>query len=71
MLNQTRPIVTLKIFVVTLFLAIWGWSQQPPDRQSQQGTRPRDAVVDAQTTKGVPIARPEQPKTEHDRSEYA
>jgi cytochrome c peroxidase len=68
MLNQTRSIVTLKIFVVTSFLAAWGWSQQPTDRRPPQGAPRRDAVVDAQTTQNVPITRPEQRKTEHDRS---
>src|SRR5262249_6020075 len=68
MLNQTRLIVTLKIFVVTLFLAVWAWSQQAPDRRSQQGTRPQGAVGGAQTTQRGPITRPEQRKTEHDRS---
>jgi cytochrome c peroxidase len=68
MLNQTRSIVTLKIFVVSSFLAAWGWSQQAPDRRQQQGTPKRDAVVDAQTTQNVPVTRPEQRKTEHDRS---
>jgi cytochrome c peroxidase len=69
MLKQTRSIVTLKIFVVILFLAAWGWSQQAPDRQRAQGTQTRDAVVDAQTTKDVPVTRPEQRKTEHDLSD--
>jgi len=69
MLKQTRSIVTLKIFVVILFLAAWGWSQQAPDRRAQQGNQTRDAVVDAQTTKDVPITRPEQRKTEHDLSD--
>src|SRR5262249_11434864 len=35
----------------------------------QQGTPKRDAVVDAQTTQNVPVTRPEQQKTEHDRSD--
>lgn len=69
MLNQTRLIVTLKIFVVTLFLAVWAWSQQAQDRRPPQGAPPRDAVVDAQTTRGVQVTRPEQRKTEHDRSD--
>jgi cytochrome c peroxidase len=69
MLKQTRSIVTLKIFVVILFLAAWGWSQQTPDKQRAQGTQTRDAVVDAQTTKDVPVTRPEQRKTEHDLSD--
>jgi cytochrome c peroxidase len=68
MLNQTRSIVTLKILVVISFLAAWGWSQQAPGRRQQQGTQRRDAVVDAQTTQNVPVTRPEQRKTEHDRS---
>src|SRR5262249_44839069 len=67
MLNQTRAIVTLKIFVIILFLAVWGWSQQPADRRPQGPPR-RDAVVDAQTTQTVPVTRPEQRKTEHDNS---
>ncbi|HEY6401877.1 MAG TPA: cytochrome B6 [Blastocatellia bacterium] len=67
MLNQTRSIITLKIFVVISFLAAWAWSQQAPNR-GQQGTPRRDAVVDAQTTQNVQITRPEQRKTEHDRS---
>src|SRR5262249_15926308 len=53
---------------VISFLAAWGWSQQAPDRRQQQGTPKRDAVVDAQTTQNVPVTRPEQRKTEHDRS---
>src|SRR5262245_11584189 len=69
MLNRTRSIAILKIIVVTLFLAAWGWSQQASDRRRPQGTQTRDAVVDAQTTKDVPVTRPEQRKTEHDRSE--
>src|SRR5262249_10220790 len=44
------------------------WSQQAPDRRRQQGTPSRDAVVDAQSTQNVPVTRPEQRKTEHDRS---
>jgi cytochrome c peroxidase len=67
MLNQTRSIVALKIFVVISFLSVWGWSQQAQNRRPQ-GTPRRDAVVDAQTTQNVPITRPEQQKTEHDRS---
>jgi cytochrome c peroxidase len=67
MLNQTRSIVALKIFVVISFLSAWGWSQQSQNRRPQ-GTPRRDAVVDAQTTQNVPITRPEQQKTEHDRS---
>jgi cytochrome c peroxidase len=69
MLKQTHSIITLKIFVVILFLAAWGWSQQAPDRRAPQGTQTRDAVVDAQTTKDVPVTRPEQRKTEHDLSD--
>src|SRR5262245_31433709 len=69
MLNQTRSIVILKIFVVISFLAAWGWSQQPQDRRQPQGAPRRDAVVDAQTTQNVPITRPEQRKTEHDLSD--
>jgi cytochrome c peroxidase len=69
MLNQTRSILALKIFAVTLFLAIWGWSQQAQDKRPPQGARTRDAVVDAQTTQSVPITRPEQRKTEHDLSD--
>src|SRR5690348_14239766 len=39
--------------------------QQPPE---PNGREPRDAVVDGQTHKSVPPARPEQRKTDHDRS---
>src|SRR5215475_6390949 len=69
MLNQTRSILALKIFVVTLFLAVWGWSQQAQDKRPPQGAPTRDAVVDAQTTQSVPITRPGQRKTEHDLSD--
>ena len=69
MLKQTRSIVAFKIFVVILFLAAWGWSQKAPDKQSAQGAQTPDAVVDAQTTKDVPVTRPEQRKTEHDLSD--
>jgi cytochrome c peroxidase len=69
MLKRTHSIITLKISVVILFMAAWGWSQQAPDRRVTQGTQTRDAVVDAQTTKDVPVTRPEQRKTEHDLSD--
>jgi cytochrome c peroxidase len=69
MLKQTHSIIILKISVVILFMAAWGWSQQAPDRRVTQGTQTRDTVVDAQTTKDVPVTRPEQRKTEHDLSD--
>ena len=53
-------LVTTSVVLVAVFVGI-GRSQQP--------TRPSaDAVQEAQTARDVPLARPEQRKTEHDRS---
>ena len=59
----------LKIFAIISALAIWGWSQQGSERRDQEGTRTRDAVVEAQTQKEAPVTRPEQRKTQHDLSD--
>ena len=40
-----------------------------PGQESPQPRPPRDAVVDAQSPREVPIERPEQKKTEHDLSD--
>jgi len=40
-----------------------------PGQESSQAKAPHDAVVDAQTSREVPIERPEQKKTEHDLSD--
>ncbi|HKX26284.1 MAG TPA: cytochrome B6, partial [Blastocatellia bacterium] len=62
MLKQFYLTDLVKILVSVLFLGIWGWSQQTtPQRQ--------DAVVDAQTPRQPRATRPEQRKTEHDRSD--
>src|SRR5688500_1689107 len=47
----------------TLTSALDGREQQP------QPAPPKDAVADAQTPRGAPAARPEQKKSEHDRSD--
>jgi cytochrome c peroxidase len=40
-----------------------------PGQESSQARAPHDAVVDAQTSRDVPIERPEQKKTDHDLSD--
>lgn len=49
--------------VVLVFTFLWVAAQE----NSQQA--PHDAVMDAQQTQAVPVERPEQRKTEHDRSD--
>src|SRR5215208_5679068 len=68
MLNQNRLAFALKIFVVISYLAGWGWSYQATGRRTAEVNQTRDAVVEAQTSRETPVTRPEQRKTEHDRS---
>jgi cytochrome c peroxidase len=67
MRNQTRLTVTLKILVIISSVVLMVWAQQRP--QPQEGARTRDTVTQAQTPREVPASRPEQRKTEHDRSD--
>jgi cytochrome c peroxidase len=67
MLNPARMTVTLGIFVVATSLVVW--SQQDTNKQPPEGAQTRDAVAEGQTPKPVPASRPEQRKTEHDRSD--
>ena len=61
MQKTTRLVlVTTSAALVAVFVGI-GRSQQPP-------RPPADAVQEAQTSRDVPPARPEQRQTEHDRS---
>jgi cytochrome c peroxidase len=69
MLNKIRWTVSLKLSVIILFLMGWAWAQQTTNRRPTEGTQTRDAVVEAQTTRDVPVTRPEQRKTDHDRSD--
>ncbi len=67
MRNQTRVTITLKILVIISSLVLMVWAQQRP--QPQEGAQSRDTVTQAQTPREVPASRPEQRKTEHDRSD--
>jgi cytochrome c peroxidase len=69
MLNKTRWIVTLKLCVIIFVVMGWGWAQQTTNRRSAAGVRNPDAIVEAQTSREVPVSRPEQRKTDHDRSD--
>jgi cytochrome c peroxidase len=44
-------------------------AQQAGKKSSPRGTAPADAIAEAQTPRDVPEERPEQKKTEHDRSD--
>jgi cytochrome c peroxidase len=68
MQNRNRLTVTIKIFVVISFMVVGAWSQQG-NKRPPQGTRSRDAVEEAQTSRDVPADRPEQRKSDHDRSD--
>lgn len=50
---------------MSLGLTVSGAQEERQDR----GKRPDDAVAEAQTSRAVPIERPEQKQTEHDRSD--
>jgi cytochrome c peroxidase len=68
MANRNRLAFALKIFVVISYLAGWGWSYQTTGARRPEANQTRDAVVEAQTSREAPVTRPEQRKTEHDRS---
>ena len=53
------------LFVMSFWLTVSGAQEE---RQAR-GKRPYDAVAEAQTSREVPIERPEQKKTEHDRAD--
>src|SRR5262245_40846533 len=65
---KTRTRVTLLgLGVATSLMVMFvttGIGQQPP-------RQPTDAVQEAQTPHSVPVTRPEQNKTEHDRSDFS
>ena len=62
---QLRRIAGVGLFVMSLGLAV---SEAQEERQARE-KRPNDAVAEAQTSREVPIERPEQKKTEHDRAD--
>src|SRR5947209_4611192 len=49
---------------IALAVSSWATEGQRPGEQD----RPRDAIAEAQSVRDVPATRPEQKKTEHDRS---
>ena len=64
--------VTAKRVIVWVALSLSGTialaAAQPTEEPSQKVRPPRDAVAEAQTPREVAVTRPEQDKTEHDRS---
>ena len=62
---QLRRIAGVGLFVMSVGLAVSGAQEERQDREK----RPDDAVAEAQTSREVPIERPEQKKTEHDRAD--
>ncbi len=54
------------IGLLSLCLSSAVWAQSAPPKRT---TPPRDAIAEAQKVQPVPETRPEQKKTEHDRSE--
>ena len=55
--------------LVTGSLLIWAGLDAASEPQAPQAAAPRDAVAEAQTPAAVPETRPEQKKTDHDRSD--
>lgn len=53
------------LFVMSFWLTVSGAQEERQAREK----RPYDAVAEAQTSREVPIERPEQKKTEHDRAD--
>ena len=53
------------LFVMSFWLTVSGAQEERQAREK----RPYDAVAEAQTSREVPVERPEQKKTEHDRSD--
>ena len=51
---------------VLLSLSIAAWAQTPP--KNAPPAPPHDAIADFQTPRSVPETRPEQKKSEHDKS---
>ena len=65
-MRQMVPVVGGALLVGGILLGLWS---RPTDGQTPPPPpRPSDAVQDAQTPRAVPEMRPEQRKTEHDRS---
>jgi cytochrome c peroxidase len=62
---QISCIAGVGLFVMSLGLTVSGAQEERHDR----GKRSDDAVAEAQTARAVPIKRPEQKQTEHDRSD--
>ena len=59
---QIRRSAGVGLFVISFGLTVAG-------AQEQRQSRPYDAVAEGQTSRAVPIERPEQKKTEHDRAD--
>lgn len=62
----------ITVAVAALLLANFAvpvWGQKVNSKQPAKAKAPHDAVTDAQTPREVPIERPEQKKTEHDKSD--
>ena len=64
-MRQMVPVVGGALVVGGILLGFWS---RPTDGQTPPPFRPADAVQDAQTPRAVPETRPEQRKTDHDRS---
>jgi hypothetical protein len=63
---QLRGIAGVGLFVVSLGMAVSGAQEDTQAREKRRD----DAVAEAQTSREVPIERPEQKKTEHDRADH-
>ena len=64
-MGQMVPVVGGVLVVGGILLGLWS---RPTDGETPPPSRPADAVQDAQTPRPVPETRPEQRKTDHDRS---
>jgi hypothetical protein len=62
---QISCIAGVGLLAMSLGLTVSGAQEERHDR----GKRSDDAVAEAQTARAVPIERPEQKQTEHDRSD--
>jgi hypothetical protein len=69
MFNKRRAVKGVTLVLVSGGLVILVHSAGGKDANAQPPGRPRDAIADAQTPKDVPVERPEQQKTAHDRSD--
>jgi cytochrome c peroxidase len=69
MQNRRSLAVALGVAVVSASLVLVVHSNEQQTQKPAGGDRPRDAIAAAQTPREVPLDRPEQKKSAHDRSD--